>query len=175
MNDYHSIKKNTVLFIFLSIFLIKGIFYAVYITPPLLNTSPDDVGHISYIQYIASEKKLPILYETAFEDSSNKLYKAYGEDQELSSYKDILVHKETFNNKSVNGIAQHPPLYYLLMAPVYLIIKLFTSKLYLIILVLRLATIPFGLASIFLLTGFGQIVHHLQHESGFADARLSAD
>ncbi|HHX68067.1 MAG TPA: glycosyltransferase family 39 protein [Gallicola sp.] len=151
INDSHSTKKNIVLFLFMSIFLIKGIFYAVYITPPLLNTSPDDVGHISYIQYLASERKLPILFETTLEDSSHRLFEAYGEVRNVS-FKNILVTEEKFiKDNSINWIVQHPPLYYLIMTPVYLITKLFTSQLSMIIIVLRLATIPLGLACIYVI------------------------
>lgn len=145
MNDSHSIKKNIVLFLFMSIFLIKGIFYAVYITPPVVGTAPDDTGHLSYIQYIASERRLPILNETPLESVTLKCHQYYN-DRSSSGYENFLVTKEEFDKRSDgNWIAQHPPLYYLIMTPVYLITKLFTNQLSIIIIVLRIITITFGL------------------------------
>ena len=49
------------------IFFFKGIFYAVYFIPPYMYSSPDDVGHISYIQYIADMKSLPVLMQSMLE------------------------------------------------------------------------------------------------------------
>ena len=145
-------QSNIILFIFMAIFLAKGIFYAAYITPPSAGTAPDDIGHISYIQYVASEKKLPILFETSFENITTESHKSYY-NFETINYKKFIVEDEQFDEKNgVNWIAQHPPLYYLLMSPIYLIAKLLTNKLYILIIILRLATIPFGIASIFVMS-----------------------
>ena len=152
MNDSHSIKKNIVLFLFMSIFLIKGIFYAVYITPPVVGTAPDDTGHLSYIQYIASEKKLPVLYKTSLEKVTFDLWNSYMPNKSIDVDRFIITGEKFDEKYDDNWIAQHPPLYYLWMTPIYLIAKLITNKLYILIIILRLATIPFGIASIFVMS-----------------------
>ena len=152
MNDSHSIKKNIVLFLFMSIFLIKGIFYAVYITPPVVGTATDDIGHLSYIQYIASEKKLPVLYKTSLEKVTFDLWNSYMPNKSIDVDRFIITGEKFDEKYDDNWIAQHPPLYYLWMTPIYLIAKLITNKLYILIIILRLATIPFGIASIFVMS-----------------------
>ena len=152
MNDSHSIKKNIVLFLFMSIFLIKGIFYAVYITPPVVGTAADDTGHLSYIQYIASEKKLPVLYKTSLEKVTFDLWNSYMPNKSIDVDRFIITGEKFDEKYDDNWIAQHPPLYYLWMTPIYLIAKLITNKLYILIIILRLATIPFGIASIFVMS-----------------------
>ena len=152
MNNSHSIKKNIVLFLFMSIFLIKGIFYAVYITPPVVGTAPDDIGHLSYIQYIASEKKLPVLYKTSLEKVTFDLWNSYMPNKSIDVDRFIITGEKFDEKYDDNWIAQHPPLYYLWMTPIYLIAKLITNKLYILIIILRLATIPFGIASIFVMS-----------------------
>ena len=152
MNDSHSIKKNIVLFLFMSIFLIKGIFYAVYITPPVVGTATDDTGHLSYIQYIASEKKLPVLYKTSLEKVTFDLWNSYMPNKSIDVDRFIITGEKFDEKYDDNWIAQHPPLYYLWMTPIYLIAKLITNKLYILIIILRLATMPFGIASIFVMS-----------------------
>ena len=136
-------KSNFMISLVILLFMLKGIFYAVYIVPPTLGVSPDDVGHFSYIQYIAEEKRLPILNQTNMSDLANKIYEDYYVNGIVNSDIDIL--KTTFDgNDNKNWIAQHPPLYYLLLAPIYIIIKLFSSNFIFILLGLRIFTLLFG-------------------------------
>lgn len=144
-------KKNHIspkLVLLMLIFALKGVVYAVYITPPTLGTAPDDMGHVSYIQYIAATKELPVLYKTPMEMTSIEAWRAYDTRNQVD-YTALEV-DETFRSETgVNWIAQHPPLYYLLMTPIYMVARLFTNRFVPLLLTLRIATIPLGLATLY--------------------------
>lgn len=144
-------QKNFLLILFICIFFIKGLIYAVYITPPAMGTAPDDVGHLSYIQYIASEKKLPVLHITSLENITTQSWNLY-QNRQYQDYIHLEIRDEAFDKSNgKNWIAQHPPLYYLLMVPIYAFAKLFTNQLALLIIVLRISTLLFGVASVYVI------------------------
>lgn len=136
----------------MAIFFIKGIFYSAYVTPITLGVAPDDVGHFSYIQYIYSERRLPVLYETKLENTSLDIFSTYIQKRNVIT-KDIVIENENFNDKNDdNWIVQHPPLYYLIMTPIYAICKLFNNSVAVLILALRIATLFFGVATLFIIS-----------------------
>jgi hypothetical protein len=143
--------EHRVIYLLMVVFFIKGLMYSIYLIPPMAGASPDDVGHISYIQYIAKEKKLPVIYKTKLENITEISYEEF-ENREIFNYKSLEVNIEEFDDgNGDNWIAQHPPLYYILLTPVYMIAKLFTNKLYILIIILRIATISLGVSSIYFL------------------------
>jgi len=145
-------QPNIIMFTLMLIFLIKGVFYAVYITPLSAGTSPDDIGHISYIQYIASEKKLPVLFDANLENVTSQSQISYFQHNTTNLLTISVEKKEQFDKKNgYNWIVQHPPLYYLIMTPIYLFTELFTNNFHILLLALRLATILFGMASIYVM------------------------
>lgn len=140
-------KTKVLTYILMMIFFIKGIVYATYIVPPMMGMAPDDIGHFSYIQYLALERKLPVLNETTMEEipllSFTESKKGIFSDQKLNDY----FHSTNKNN----WIIQHPPLYYLLLTPFYLITTYFTKKLAKTLVILRIITVLFGVLTIYII------------------------
>jgi len=142
--EWFAANNNKLIFILCAIFIVKGIFYAAFVIPLTMFTTPDDVGHLSYIQYIASQRRLPVHGQAYLEISlieAQDRYINYGE------IIDFTIGEETFGTRR-NWIVQHPPLYYILMAGVYSFSSLFTRQFSTILLVLRLANLAFGVASL---------------------------
>jgi hypothetical protein len=135
------LKKHWLIIVFSIIFLLKGIAYAVIITPPSLYEAPDEVGHFSYIHYIQDEKKLPVLNVTSFYRNENTMAGEY-----TKGIKDYSSHKisDEIMEKGCNWIIQHPPAYYALMAPILQIGRVFTDKLVYLVYLLRIATVLLG-------------------------------
>lgn len=147
-NNSDSNRKTAILFIFMAIFLFKGIFYAVYLNPAAIHSSPDDVGHVSYIQYIYATKSLPV-YGVPLENTTYHNYVDAGNDKDFKIL-NYEVSTEQFDQKNgVNWIVQHPPTYYLLMTPFYALGRLFTGNLAYLIIIMRLATLMLGVLSVF--------------------------
>lgn len=141
-------KSQLILYIFVSIFVIKGIFYATMLTPLTIGATPDDMGHFSYIQYLSKEHKIPISGKSYLEEDTLKTsYNSYEPGKNIVDYE---IESENFNyeNASLNWIAQHPPLYYSIMAVVYKFCKIFTNQFSVILLILRLSTLIFGVLSL---------------------------
>jgi 4-amino-4-deoxy-L-arabinose transferase-like glycosyltransferase len=152
-DNYCLTRKNIVLLLLVTVFLFKGIFYALYLNIPSVYTSPDDVGHISYVQYIYATKSLPI-YGVHLENTTAKSYKdnMANKSNEGFDYLSYSVGKEGFaDSNGQNWIIQHPPLYYILMTPVYAVTKYFTDKLAYLIIMMRLATLILGMLSVFVI------------------------
>lgn len=93
--SFLSKREMLILSVLILFFVLKTTLLAFFITP--LWSIPDEKGHFSYGYHIASGKGLPILGEARMADILNK-------------------HIESENNLPLNHIAQHPPLYYLLLA-----------------------------------------------------------
>ncbi len=131
------------------IFFFKGIFYAVYFIPPYMYSSPDDVGHISYIQYIADMKSLPVLMQSMLE-YNNFINLIFNENNIVTSY--LVPQQGNYDIAyQANWIAQHPPLYYALMAPFYGILSYFITDISYVIYILRCITNLFGVLSIYII------------------------
>ena len=109
-------------------------------------TSPDDVGHISYIIYLSTMHDRPIL-------GSTKLEKTVAENcYDWDESKEYKINTEKYDeSERLNWIAQHPPLYYFYLLPFYKITTIFSTQLSDIILILRMATIPLGIITLLFL------------------------
>ena len=138
-------KKNAVIIIFVVIFLILSGIYAFYITPPTLSEAPDESGHFSYIHYLQAENKLPVLNETSFYHGDTA-YDALTGDVDEYKTRDI---DDTMSEKGVNWIVQHPPFYYLVMALVLKVVRLFSDNLVTAIYAIRAATMLLGALLLF--------------------------
>lgn len=144
------IKIDKFLVIFMAIFAVKGVFYAAYAMPLTLDASADDTGHISYVIYLATEHKIPVMHEAKMEKTVLQNHHDAGHSR--TEGKIYVVNTEEFEESStLNWISQHPPLYYLYLSPFYLLTVKFTNILATIILVLRLATVLLGVVTIYFL------------------------
>ncbi|HRY90883.1 MAG TPA: hypothetical protein P5229_00880 [Candidatus Gracilibacteria bacterium] len=91
----------------IGIFFIKELFWA-YLVP--VWQAPDEPAHFGYLQSMYKQKDFPILGEATF----------------TSLGFDSMGRPDPGRNAPyVNWIAQHPPLYYLVLAPIYGIIEMF--------------------------------------------------
>jgi len=93
----------------LVIFIAKELLWT-YVTPPW--EAPDETGHYGYVESMFYEKKFPVLGETLF---SSRVMAVGPEESQKQTDKYI-------GGSSLNWIAQHPPLYYLLLEPFYAIL-----------------------------------------------------
>ncbi len=93
---------------FLILFFIKAVYLAVFVTLPW--DISDEIGHLGYIKHIASGGGLPVFGETLMDEEM--WHSMAGETGLPADY---------------NWIAQHPPLYYLLMVPAYWVGSLFSD------------------------------------------------
>lgn len=140
-------KLKLITIILMLIFFIKGIIYSIYIVPPMMGMSPDDVGHFSYIQYLAIEKKLPVLHVTSMEEKPlMSLHNSY-----KGLFLDLQLDNNFHSTDNDNWIVQHPPLYYLLMVPFYRIATSFTNSLAKVLIFLRISTVLIGVITIFII------------------------
>ncbi|MEA5084316.1 MAG: glycosyltransferase family 39 protein [Lachnospiraceae bacterium] len=142
------LKKNKFLHLMVAIFLLKGIFYGVYAIPLHMGSTPDDVGHLSYVAYMAKEHKIPVLFKTKFEETSYRNYDDVLKNRDVIDSNYLINEGEYRESEDYNYIAQHPPLYHLYLLPFYLVTTMFTSQLSNIVIVLRLATIPLGIITL---------------------------
>ncbi len=143
------INYSNIYIIFMIIFFLKAILYAVYIIPPYLFSAPDDHGHLSYIQYIYATHSIPILNQTGFEIDTYINF-ILNENNVVSSFTKDGIDSYNFDT-SVNWIAQHPPLYYVIMAIFYFTASLFTNNIMDIVFFLRIITSIFGILSVYIL------------------------
>jgi 4-amino-4-deoxy-L-arabinose transferase-like glycosyltransferase len=99
---------------------------------------PDEVGHFSYIQDIATGKGIPVLHETLI---NHELWKDFARNTEVAT--------------ASNWIAQHPPVYHILMVPAYWIGSLFGESFWGAFYFIRLLTACiFGVGIFILLKAF---------------------
>lgn len=143
------INRNRILFLFIIFFLIKGLFYIIYIEKTNTYGSPDDIGHISYIISIENTKQLPILHEStiAHQIALNSFL--------VEKYKigtNFYFDKNDIKKSIIkNWINQHPPLYYIVMVPAYKILSKATNNFYNIIYGMKLISLSFGIISLLLI------------------------
>lgn len=141
-------KKNKFLYLMLAVFIMKGVFYGVYAIPLHMGSTPDDVGHLSYVAYMAKEHKIPVLFETKFEETIDRNYDDVWNNKDVIDSNYLIHEGEYRESEEYNYIAQHPPLYHLYLLPFYIVTTLLTSQLSNIVIVLRLATIPLGIITL---------------------------
>ncbi len=113
-------------FLFLGIiasFVIKGIFYIVFIPPW---EAPDEPGHFSYVRYLYIQKSIPekstYIYDYAINESFFDQRKNL---DNFSNTRSGIEKKELFNRNTYTpnflapNIAASPPLYYMYLLPFY--------------------------------------------------------
>ena len=151
------------LILLLAIFLAKGVIIS-FVHPPF--TGHDEVAHYAYLRFVAEENRIPVIPDwTQWEET----WKATGRETHDQLPKELWKYcrfttKEWSLDCSMKSAptaftlgprrgpmgwvytANHPPLYYLVMTPVYWLTEGGSpeSQLY----VLRLAAIPFGLLTV---------------------------
>nr|MBP7058794.1 hypothetical protein [Candidatus Gracilibacteria bacterium] len=102
-------KRWKIIWVIIAIFFIKELFWA-YLVP--VWQAPDEPAHFGYLQSMYEQKDFPILGEATF----------------TSLGFDGMGRPDPGRNEPyVNWIAQHPPLYYLVLAPIYGIIEVFAG------------------------------------------------
>jgi len=120
-------------------------------------TGHDEVAHYSYLRTVATEGRVPVLIEDYLHDDLYPYcrYVLYWEwcDPNDPRYVADPPHQGTWRGLGTypsgqQYAANHPPLYYVLMAPVYWLSDDASPQTQ--ILLLRLAAIPFGLATVLL-------------------------
>ena len=131
----------------------------------------DEVAHFSYVRTLATEARVPVLPELEAWRTSRQLgQEPAGDffDTDLypwcrftldwycepdhprwgSDPPRVVTVRQSFYPSGFQYAANHPPLYYALMSPVYLLGRGFSLETQQAL--LRLATIPFGVATVFL-------------------------
>jgi len=120
-------KEHKILWLLLLAFLLKEVFY-LFVIP--VWQGPDEPGHIDYLEKIVLERRLPNLEGSYF---SKKIYNSLAVFDFFDINQGGMVHessRETLDAigsetmeaaKKENWIVQHPPFYYLLLTPFYLI------------------------------------------------------
>lgn len=123
----------------LGFFVLKAIISGLFIVRPW--DVPDEVGHFSYIKDLASGKGLPVLHETPLDKAVWDSFVANAPGEPGS-----------------NWIAQHPPLYHLLMVPVYGVGSLLGSSLWGPFYAIRIVTaVFFGVGILVLIKAFNEV------------------
>jgi len=115
-------------------FVVMAMLYALYITPRTAGISPDGEGHISYAQYLASEHRLPTIDVTRMSNA-------------VQLRENMIVEPEIYDGGR-NWIAQHPPLYYIIMAVVYGLGKFITLQFSSLLVYMRMANVVLGVLTI---------------------------
>lgn len=149
------------LWLLLVLFLAKGVIFT-FIFPPF--SGHDEVAHYAYIKVMVEEGRLPLIpdpvaYDAEYEASGNpeidRIPEYFAEYQQYMTndwYKsqDGIIRTVTYLGEYMPSgwiyTANHPPLYYLLVAPVYMLTEGSSPETQLY--ALRLAAIPFGLLTV---------------------------
>lgn len=170
----HTLRTSSIerkfLWILLLVFVAKGILFT-FVFPPF--TGHDEVAHFSYLEFVAEDFRIPVIpdleaWQAEYGESRNQRSHDLI-DPELWQYceyvtadwyrgcndpalEDTPVYAITLgpDNYLPSGwvyTGNHPPLYYILMTPIFwlfsgagIVVKLYA---------LRLAAIPFGLITVF--------------------------
>ena len=146
-------RKTLLLFVLL--FLLKGTFYNLFAIPSHLGTTPDDVGHFSYVIQLYLEHDIPRwsgekMEQTASRNNEDAFYGTLKADETYQLNLNDYFHE---NSSANNWIASHPPLYYLYLLPFLSVTALFTTQLSHILIVFRFATTLLGLGTLLCLWG----------------------
>jgi 4-amino-4-deoxy-L-arabinose transferase-like glycosyltransferase len=165
----HSVRTASVqqrlLALLLAIFLCKGIVTA-YVFPPY--TGHDEVAHYAYLRMFAEQGRIPLIpdleewrdeygrpgYQPSFDRMPEEFYFPYAQYSTPDWFPGFhtVVYAVTFEGAPFPSgwiyTGNHPPLYYLLMTPVYWLFQDQTIEEQLH--ALRLAAIPFGMITVVL-------------------------
>lgn len=151
------------LVVLLMLFLVKGVVIS-FVHPPF--TGHDEVAHYAYLRFVAEEKRLPVIPDwdeweanlratgvEAHDKIPSELWKyCHYTTQDWAINCDLPSPPYQFRLGDRNGpmgwiyTGNHPPLYYLIMTPVYWLTDGASPETQLY--ALRLAAIPFGLLTI---------------------------
>ena len=137
----HRINSFPVLapYLLVVFFVTKAAITGIWIVRPW--DVPDEVGHFSYIQDLATGKNLPVLHETLI-------------DTEI--WADFT--REINTGPGLNWIAQHPPAYHLIMVPAYWVGSLFGESFWGSFYLIRLLTsVIFALGIWLLVKAFQEV------------------
>ncbi|HEV2072586.1 MAG TPA: hypothetical protein VGR29_02995 [Thermomicrobiales bacterium] len=147
----------------LVIFLFKGIIIA-FVFPPY--TGHDEVAHYAYLEILAEQGRVPLIpdleewrnqyerpgYQPSFDRMSEEFYFPYARyttPDWFSGYQ-IVAYAVTFEGEPYPSgwvyTGNHPPLFYLLLTPLFWLLadQTIETQLY----VFRLLTIPFGMLTV---------------------------
>ncbi len=147
----------------LVIFLFKGIIIA-FVFPPY--TGHDEVAHYAYLQILAEQGRIPLIpdleewrnqyerpgYQPSFDRMSEEFYFPYARytTSDWFSGHQIVAYAVTFEDEPYPSgwvyTGNHPPLFYLLLTPVFWLLQhtSIETQLY----VFRLVTIPLGMLTV---------------------------
>lgn len=124
------------LWLIIAVFIAKELTWA-YLIPP--SQAPDELAHLGYVQELASGR-IPKLGESTFTEF----------DFEAGEFGYGGWNRET-GRPYINWIAQHPPLYYSILTPFYLLAGVFTGDTFLILFFLRFITVLLGAVALYFL------------------------
>lgn len=151
------------LWLLLAMFLAKGVLIALTGTP---YSGHDEIAHYSYLQVLAEEGRLPIVPDleewrqardsggdTSFDEIPDEFYPWAGhfttpdwDRQQPVIPREVLGEDGEWYPSGWIYTANHPPLYYLWLAPVYMATDSLNTEQQSYF--LRLATIPFGMGMV---------------------------
>ncbi|MCO5218093.1 MAG: glycosyltransferase family 39 protein [Thermomicrobiales bacterium] len=151
------------LWLLLGLFLAKGVVIAL-VTEPY--SGHDEIAHYSYIRILAEEGRLPLIPDldawrearsaggdTSFDEIPDEFYPWAGHFTTPDWWRgQLYIPREVYGDDDQwypSGwiyTANHPPLYYLWLTPVYWLTDGLTASQQVIF--MRIATIPFGMATV---------------------------
>lgn len=138
-------KKISFLAVLITVFFLKELAWLVVIPP---QEAPDELAHYSYISSFYSRGNLPVLGVTwipkIVEISSQMNPTLTAEAQ--SNWRNGTLKIDTPGDQ-LNWIAQHPPLYYFLLLPLFAVLP--ANNIFLSILLLRLTSLILGALTLF--------------------------
>jgi len=155
-------EEHKILWLLLFAFLLKEIFY-LFVIP--VWQGPDEQGHFDYVEKILHERRIPNLKECYF---SKKIYKSLAVLDFFEINQGGIVHEsskealDAISSESMesaeedNWIVQHPPFYYLLLSPFYLVSSPlgFFGQVYF----LRFLSVLMGVGTLFLAYKIAQLL-----------------
>lgn len=106
MNAAPKRRKIQWIWLIIAIFFAKELWWS-YLTPPW--QAPDEIAHYGYVESLFYEKNFPVLGQTVLSERVQAIGPVETSKQ-IDTYRSSL---------SLNWIAQHPPLYYLILQPFY--------------------------------------------------------
>jgi hypothetical protein len=136
----------------------------VYLVPPW--EAPDELGHYGYVESLYRDRQFPVLGENLYVEKGfvqlGKVSAGKLPAGKLSSGQNIAIPA----NAGVNWIAQHPPLYYIILLPLFSLLP--HQDVYLSIFFLRLVSILLGCLTLFLSFLTLQVLYPKKRLSNFA-------
>ncbi len=139
-------KKGLSIGLLIAVFFCKELFWA-YLVPPW--KAPDEIAHYGYVQSLYMEKAFPILGKATFIERNfeSGSMRRVGLDEFPGTAAGLSGTFESLpKGPYINWIAQHPPLYYLLMLPFY---SMLPHDGYIALMFLRLISIILGCITLY--------------------------